>query len=306
MQWLAQLSELPAVLLNTVLGVVVMLDTVPLLGLLIPADVAVLAAVGAQEPVGGWGVMLAVVFGCLTGWSLTFYAGRFFGGWIRRSRVGAWIGESRWVAAERMVARGGGRMLVAAPFLPVLNTLMPLAAGGLRMSYRRFALSATLGATLWGAVYVALGSVARMVSHLLPGDSYVTIGTIVLGTLIGSVAMLGMRRRFSGDEVSAEVSGEVSGKATGFEELVPALAAQPAGVGSRVVRRVPALSVSRTLIPAQLGRAAAAALGGVATVVPPVFVPSLGAWRRNAQPARARPGGRLPDRRRLRPMTRAG
>jgi membrane-associated protein len=297
MQWLAQLSELPAVLLNAVLGVVVMLDTIPLLGLLIPADVAVLAAVGAQEPVGGWGVMLAVVFGCLTGWSLTFSAGRFFGGWIRRSRFGAWIGESRWAAAERMVARGGGRMLVAAPFLPVLNTLMPLAAGGLRMPYRRFVLSAALGATLWGAVYVALGSVARVLSHLLPGDSYVTVGTVILGTIIGSVAMLGMRRRLGGAEGVAEVAADAVTEAVTEVHIGQAAPAR-ATADTRIVRRVPPFAAPDVLIPRQYA--------------PVVFstqllAPSLPSWRRSmSPPGRARPNGRRPDRRQLRPVSRAG
>jgi membrane protein DedA with SNARE-associated domain len=290
MQWLAQLGELPAVLLNAVLGVVVMLDTIPLVGLLIPADVAVLAAVGAQEPIGGWGVMLAVVFGCLTGWSMTFAAGRFFGGRIRRSRFGSWIGESRWATAERMVARGGGRMLVASPFLPVLNTLMPLAAGGLRMSYRRFVLAAALGATLWGAVYVSLGTVARVVTDLLPGDSYVTVGTVVLGTVIGSVAMLGMRRRLGGDEGVAEPVAEVH-----IGQVVPV---RPA-VDTRVLRRVPAPLASAQLVPAQRMPAQLVP----ALLAPPLLLPS---WRRSASPGLSRPRGRQPDRRRLRPLSRAG
>jgi membrane protein DedA with SNARE-associated domain len=295
MQWLAQLSELPAVLLNAVLGVVVMLDTIPLVGLLIPADVAVLAVVGAQEPIGGWGVMLAVVFGCLAGWSMTFAAGRFFGTRIRRSRFGAWIGESRWAAAERMVARGGGRMLVAAPFLPVLNTLMPLAAGGLRMPYRRFVLSAALGATLWGAVYVALGSIARVVSHLLPGDSYVTVGTVVLGTIIGSVAMLGMRRRLGADEVS---DGAAVAEPVAEVHIGHAVPVRPA-VDVRIVRRIPVRRRnSRPVRSAQL-----VPTQSVPSLFTPLLLPS---WRRSAAPGLSRPRGRQPDRRRLRPLSRAG
>ncbi|PWU43924.1 hypothetical protein DLJ46_28785, partial [Micromonospora globispora] len=185
---LAQVGELPTTLLMGLLGVVMLADAVPLVGVLVPGDAAVLAAVGVGRPATGLATGLAtvaaVVAGCLAGWSLSFLAGRRWGERLRRGRLGGWIGESRWAAAEVILRRGGGRMVLVAPFLPVLNALLPLAAGGLRMPYRRFLACAALGATLWAGLYVLLGTAARALAALLPGAPSPAALTMVVGLLL--------------------------------------------------------------------------------------------------------------------------
>ncbi|RZU77082.1 SNARE associated Golgi protein [Micromonospora kangleipakensis] len=192
---LAQFGELPTALLMSTLGMVMLADAVPLLGVLVPGDAAVLAAVGAGRPATGLATVAAVVAGCLAGWSLSFLAGRRWGDQLRRSRVGGWIGESRWAAAEVILRRGGGRMVLVAPFLPVFNALLPLAAGGLRMSYRRFAVCAALGATAWAGLYVLLGTAARALTGLLPGAPNPTVLTMAVGLLLAGPVLLGTRHR---------------------------------------------------------------------------------------------------------------
>ena len=194
--WLAQLGQQPTALVVTVLSVVMILDAIPLLGVLVPGDVAVLAAVGVSAPAGGPSAFLAVVGGCVVGWSLSFFAGRFLGTRLRRGRIGRWIGESRWAAAEAMLGARGGIMVLVAPFLPVLNALLPLAAGGLRMPYRRFVSRATVGAALWAGLYVLLGIAGRTLGGLLPGGSATMLVTITLGMVVGTLILLDVRRRF--------------------------------------------------------------------------------------------------------------
>lgn len=191
---LAPVGELPTTLLMGILGVVMLADAVPLLGVLVPGDAAVLAAVGAGRPATGLATVVAVVAGCLAGWSLSFLAGRHWGDRLRRSRVGRWIGESRWATAEVILRRGGGRMVLVAPFLPVFNALLPLAAGGLRMSYRRFLGCAALGATLWAGLYVLLGSVARALVALLPGRLSPMGVTMLVGLALAALVLIGTRR----------------------------------------------------------------------------------------------------------------
>ncbi|SCF01286.1 membrane protein DedA, SNARE-associated domain [Micromonospora coriariae] len=194
-QWLAQVGELPILLLMGTLGLVMLFDAVPLLGVLVPGDVAILAAVGVGRPATGLATFTAVLVGCLAGWSLSFLVGRRYGERLRRSRVGDWIGEARWTAAEGLLRRGGGRMVVVAPFLPVFNALLPLAAGGLRMSYRRFLGCAALGATAWAGLYLALGTASRSLAGLLPGESSPLLVTMGVGLLLTAVVLLGTRRR---------------------------------------------------------------------------------------------------------------
>ncbi|WP_025619802.1 DedA family protein [Salinispora cortesiana] len=196
MDWLAQIGELPTLLLLGVLGLVMVFDAVPLLGVLVPGDVAILAAVGAQGPSAGLAVLGTVVAGCLAGWSLSFLVGRRFADRLRRGRVGDWIGERRWVAAEHMLRRSGGQMVLVAPFLPVLNALLPLVAGGLRMSYRRFVGCAALGAAAWGGLYLVLGTAARSITGLLPGAPSPMLVTMVVGLLLATGVLAATRHRF--------------------------------------------------------------------------------------------------------------
>lgn len=192
---LAHVGELPTACLMAALGVVMLADAVPLLGVLVPGDAAVLAAVATGRPATGVAAVAAVVAGCLTGWSLSFLAGRRWGAALRSSRLGGWIGETRWAAAEAALRRGGGRMVLLAPFLPVLNALLPLAAGGLRMSYRRFVTAAALGATLWAGLYVLLGTAARALTALLPGSPSPALVTMAIGLLLAAPVLVGVRRR---------------------------------------------------------------------------------------------------------------
>ncbi|MEH1099804.1 DedA family protein [Micromonospora sp. CPCC 205561] len=193
--WLVQVGELPTSLLMGVLGVVMLFDAVPLLGVFVPGDVAILAATGAGGPTSGAATFAAVVAGCLAGWSLSFLAGRRYGDRLRRSRFGDWVGEARWAAAEGILRRGGGRMVLVAPFLPVFNALLPLAAGGLRMSYPRFLGCATAGAAAWAGLYLALGAASRSLAGLLPGESSPMLVTMGVGLVLAGAVAMGTRRR---------------------------------------------------------------------------------------------------------------
>jgi membrane-associated protein len=198
------IGELSTMLLGLVLGGVLVLDTIPVVGVLIPADVAVLAAVASKGPSGAIPVMLAVIIGTLVGWTLTFAVGRFLSGPLRRSWLGRRIGEARWVGAERLVAGGGGRMVLAAPFLPVFNTIVPIAAGSLRMSYPRFLGYGLTGSALWAAGYVGLGMAAKELGGALFGSSS-TLSTLIIGIpglAIGWVVLAQVRRRMAVEEAA--------------------------------------------------------------------------------------------------------
>ncbi|MEU5905751.1 VTT domain-containing protein [Micromonospora sp. NPDC047527] len=194
-QWLAQVGELPIGVLMGALGLVMVFDAIPLLGVLVPGDVAILAAVGVGRPATGLATFAAVLAGCLVGWSLSFLVGRRYAERLRHSRIGNWIGEARWSAAEGILHRGGGRMMMVAPFLPVFNALLPLAAGGLRMSYRRFLGCAALGGAAWAGLYLALGTVSRSFAELLPGAPSPLLVTMAVGLVLATAVLLGARRR---------------------------------------------------------------------------------------------------------------
>ncbi|GIJ52011.1 hypothetical protein Val02_88970 [Virgisporangium aliadipatigenens] len=215
-------GELSTLLLGFVLGGVLMLDTIPLVGVLVPADVAVLAAVGSRGPWEAVTVLLAIVAGTLAGWTLTFAVGRFLSGPLRRSWLGRRIGEARWVGAERLLAGNGGKMVLAAPFLPVFNTIVPIAAGSLRMSYPRFLAYGLSGATLWGAGYVGLGMAAKQLGGALFGSSS-TLTTVIIGIpglAIGWVILAQVRRRMAVEEAATSQESAATTAARSSTPLV--------------------------------------------------------------------------------------
>ena len=194
-------QELSTALVSVFVGFVLVLDSIPVLGVLIPADVAVLAAVATRGPLAATAVVLAVVCGTLAGWTITFTVGRFLAGPLRRSWLGRRIGADRWARAEDMMARGGGRVVLAAPFLPVFNTIVPIAAGSLRMPYRRFLGYSAVGSAMWGAGYVTLGLVAKGVGTAVFGSSnvFTTLLFGLPGVAIGWVTLAQVRRRMAVD-----------------------------------------------------------------------------------------------------------
>jgi membrane-associated protein len=200
--WLGQLQELPTAMVSVALAVVMMLDAIPVIGIAIPGDVAILTAMGVSTPLAAAGALLWVVGGCLAGWSLSFFAGRLFGERLRQGWLGAWIGEERWATAERALG-AGGRFLVVAPFLPVLNTLVPLAAGGLRMPYHRFMRYSALGSTLWAGLYVILGLMSKQIGGLLPGHPFTLPATVAIGLTFGWITLLVARRKLIAAETGA-------------------------------------------------------------------------------------------------------
>jgi membrane-associated protein len=165
----------------TVLGLMV-LDTTAVVGLLVPSDALLLTASAAAGPAGAPLVAAAAVVGTLTGWSLSWWLGTRFGPRIRGSRIGVRVGERRWSTAEALLAGRGARVLLVVQFLPVVNALVPLLAGSLRMPYRRFLAHACAGTVAWAAVYATLGAAASTVAAgpLLVGGPGLLIGALLL------------------------------------------------------------------------------------------------------------------------------
>ena len=170
-----------------------LLDAIPLVGVLVPGDVAVLGAMAARGPAGGVGVLFGVVAGCLAGWSATFLVGRL----LRRrgcAAAGSAPGSARpggWRPSGRCAKAAAGSSMVA-PFLPVLNALVPLAAGGLRMSYRRFLASAAVGGALWAGLLRRAGRGRRGARRPAAGaDVRRRSASVAIGLTFGWVVLLG-------------------------------------------------------------------------------------------------------------------
>ncbi|MGH3587624.1 MAG: DedA family protein, partial [Pseudonocardia sp.] len=166
-EWLsaffAMIDAVPAWQLYTVVGVLLVLETTVLIGLVTPGEVILLAAATTVGSAGEYAALAGIAAGAsLLGQTGGYLLGRRFGGRIRGSWAGRKIGEPNWIRAEGVLRGGTGRAVVGSRFLAVAHSLVPVLAGTLRMPLRRYARYTALGAVIWGMVYVGLGSAASL------------------------------------------------------------------------------------------------------------------------------------------------
>lgn len=255
---LGSATELSTALVSVFVGFALVLDSVPILGVLIPADVAVLAATTARSPLASVAVVAAVVAGTLAGWTLSFTVGRYLAGPLRRSWLGRRIGQDRWDKAEKLVAKGGGRVVLAAPFLPIFNTIVPIAAGSLRMPYGRFLVYAAVGSAMWGGGYVTLGLVANSLGSAVFGTSniYTTLLFGIPGLAIGWVTLAQVKRRMATGSSAGSPGSAGSGRVVA--RVAAAATSQPSDAARAARSSVPASSPRPTM---SIARPAAASRG---------------------------------------------
>ncbi len=185
-EWLLDLVQSVDPVARTLLaGLGILLETSLLVGLVIPGDTIVIIASTAVE---GWGQYFALVFavivGALTGESIGFALGRFFGPKIRASRLGQRIGERQWVRAENYLDRRGGIAVFVSRFLPVLHSLIPVTVGMSTMSYRKFMAWTVPATVIWTFAYVSVGAFAagsfRDLLDQLHYAGYIFVGIIAV------------------------------------------------------------------------------------------------------------------------------
>lgn len=188
---------MPGLAVALLMGVVMFIDTTPLLGLLLPGDIVVVGVFAASGPSEAVLAGVGVVTGTLTSWTLFFFVGRRVGPRLRRGRVGRWIG-TRWDTAEELLAGRGARVLMLVQFLPVLNAVVPMVAGVLGMRYRQFFRYATPGALLWAIVFGAVGVWAGVASDVVFDGSW--LGVLLFGApgfAAGWAILLYLRRELA-------------------------------------------------------------------------------------------------------------
>ena len=162
LSWILGLVQSVDPVLRTLLaGLAIFLETSLLVGLVVPGDtVVIVAATGVEGPVQYFALAITVILGALSGESVGFLLGRFFGPRLRASRLGRRIGEPWWVRAENYLARRGGIAVFVSRFLPFLHSLIPVTVGMSAMTYRRFIAWTLPASTIWAFAYVSVGTFA--------------------------------------------------------------------------------------------------------------------------------------------------
>lgn len=133
-----------------------------LIGMVLPGETALLiAGVFCNASLGGrlsLPVMITVAAVCaIAGDSVGYEFGRRFGPALRRSRLGRWVGDSRWHSVDGFVHRHGGKAVLLGRMTALMRALMPSMAGMSGMRYRTFLTWNAAGGLIWAPGCVLLG-----------------------------------------------------------------------------------------------------------------------------------------------------
>ncbi|MGH3979162.1 MAG: DedA family protein [Pseudonocardiaceae bacterium] len=151
-------TSVPVLLLAVTIAVFI--DSLALIGVLLPGDLLLLVPSAAVGPDGAWVIVVGSLLGTVLGYAVSYSLGQWSGPVVRRSWVGRRIGTRRWEQAEQLLRGPGARALLTMQFLPVLNCLVPLLAGTLQVPRWRFVRLTAAGSVLWSGTYAVVGSAA--------------------------------------------------------------------------------------------------------------------------------------------------
>ena len=82
--------------------------------------------------------LVAEVLAAIVGDSVGYEVGRHFGSRIKRTAIGRFVGEKRWLFAERLYKRYHGQVIFFGRAQALLRSLIPALAGMHRVPYRTF------------------------------------------------------------------------------------------------------------------------------------------------------------------------
>lgn len=167
-----------------------------LVGMVLPGETALLVAgVFAQRGVLNVWVMMAVAAVCaIVGDSVGYEFGKKFGPGLRRSRLGAWVGEHRWAAVDGFLARHGGKAVLIGRLTALFRALVPSMAGMSGMRYRTFLAWNAVGGLIWAPGCVLLGY-AFSSSLSTVGKTLTYAPFIVIGLVAAVYLALHLRKR---------------------------------------------------------------------------------------------------------------
>ena len=181
------LSDVPTWVLYLTVFLLPFLEASVFLGFVFPGETALVfgGVLASQDEVSLSTLLVLAVVGAITGDAVGYAVGRHYGKRFQTSRVGRWIGPTRWETTERFLLKRGGTAVFFGRWTALLRAMVPGAAGMARLPYRTFFFWNVLGGTVW-AVACVLGGflVGDVIDRYVSGVGKVIGAVVVLAVVI--------------------------------------------------------------------------------------------------------------------------
>lgn len=192
--WLENVADGAPLTLLFVVMLALFVDSLAVIGALLPGDLLLLVPSAAVGPPMSMIVIVGGVLGTVLGYSVSYTVGRWAGPAIRKSWVGRRVGDRRWLQAERLLRGPAGRTLALVQFMPVLNYLIPLLAGTLKVPMKRFVQLTSIGAVVYSSFYVSLGALAGGTGEAIGDSTGRLVGLLVVAVAVAALGFTVLAR----------------------------------------------------------------------------------------------------------------
>lgn len=195
-------------------GVAAFAEAMVGLGLVLPGELTISglsASVDSSEI--AWMVLAAVVGAC-AGDQVNYWVGRRIGPRLRTTRLIQRVGTGHWDRGVDLVGRHGSRAVLGSQLIPVVRTLVPVAAGAGRLSLFRFTAASIAGSVAWATLWVCAGAAGAQLARASP--SLVVLGLLTLG-----VGWLWLKRRAGRKDLRPAASAPGPRRRLAREDFVP-------------------------------------------------------------------------------------
>lgn len=165
---------------------------------LVPSETIVVTA-GVIASSGDLELPLVIVLGALgafLGDNTVYFIGRHFGDRVRARFFRSKKAQERLDWADRQLDERGGELIVVARFIPGGRTAVCLSAGGLEMTWRRFATFDAIAAVVWASYAALLGYVGGKQFEEAPWKG-LALALVIAFSIAGGVELVRwlLRRR---------------------------------------------------------------------------------------------------------------
>ena len=194
--WIESVGNAVGAWLYVIAGALCFAEAAILLGMVVPGETALLVGgVFCAHHKLNLALMIVVAVVCaIAGDSVGFEFGKKFGPALRRSRLGNWVGERRWLLVDGFLHQHGGKAVFFGRLTALFRALIPSMAGMGGMKYRTFIVWNVIGGLIWAPGCVLLGY-AFSKSLDVVGKTLTYAPLVILALVIVAAVLIHLRRR---------------------------------------------------------------------------------------------------------------